>query len=560
MTQKLCSVFLFALGTVSGVFCRYGGWEDINGTCMLNCEYNGLYLQISELSFESIKNTCYNIKDAAEFNPTECNSLDDLIYTDESCTCPYCKCSTNGNEIINQLQYVKKSCENCTCGYHQYYDDIEDLIYQCDNLIYSYDQVTWNDYQCPPKICTTDVLLPKSVAQGEGWWADVDDPDTECSKYCYCAADGQTQCVTGFDTIYANEKIKNEFINRCHLHSTDCMDDPSRMFTTNTGPRCSGHTVFGCPKCDCGSHEIGEIWYTEYSKHSSTSALCIECTCVKDSSTDITYAECRNLINTYTKGLGTCDIDNNPAALTCHSQSLDSQSVETLEEITCNKFDPIGYSSIYSFCKWKYDIDAVIPYTWGCAVAMDGLICEAFANGECIYYNTTVSVLPGILQDCSSSMYTLEGYQYCCKSGDNCNHENIELNSCKRSVRYEELIQQYDSCVTDVYEKYQCNNDMMEITCDGLSEYYNAIAKCRCKRMYGFFEKVSSETKVLLQEAITTDFQTYSEWNTVLGCDIGFTCDLSSGGTVTMVDSTDDVRCAFYFVAMWFSINVYIIM
>ena len=115
---------------------------------MFNCEYNGNYVETDTLPFDVIKNQCQNIRLANQFNPSKCNSLDDLVYRNDTCECPYCKCSTKSARLEEEVSYNGNlyqsdsgpyaACYNCTCQEPLWYwDGITDLIYSCGNALIS---------------------------------------------------------------------------------------------------------------------------------------------------------------------------------------------------------------------------------------------------------------------------------------------------------------------------------------------------------------------------------------------------------------------------------------
>ena len=87
----ICIAALTIIDVLSqDVDCSYGSFDenpDNNNKCMFNCEYDDNYVEISTLSFDFIKDQCPYVGLAAAFFPSDCNSVDDLVYSDANCIC-----------------------------------------------------------------------------------------------------------------------------------------------------------------------------------------------------------------------------------------------------------------------------------------------------------------------------------------------------------------------------------------------------------------------------------------------------------------------------------------
>ena len=57
-------------------------------------------------------------------------------------------------------------------------------------------------------------------------------------------------------------------------------------------------------------------------------------------------------------------------------------------------------------------------------------------DGGCTYVDVEIEI-----SDCygNSETESLNSYNYCCKSGENCNRENIDTSDCTRSTAYEKF-------------------------------------------------------------------------------------------------------------------------
>ena len=214
---------LTIIGVLSQTDCDYGGFdEDENGECMYNCEWDNNFVEISTLSFDFIKEECSGISTAAALFPNDCNSLDDLVYSDTDCRCPYCKCSTENLEGVTgtKLQWVSQTCYNCTCSdtsdANTYYG-ITEMVYECDFLAGVDSPYNWDDYQCPPETCT-EIEYDGEETKREGndyWWDDVGDSDTLCTEFCYCSGKDGKICATGYANILANDLLADAFHRDC---------------------------------------------------------------------------------------------------------------------------------------------------------------------------------------------------------------------------------------------------------------------------------------------------------------------------------------------------------
>ena len=214
---------ILALGVISGD-CDYGYFEEVNGECKFDCEYDGdNYVSLNQVSFDVIKDECSGVRLAAEAFPSSCNSISDLVYRNDSCTCPFCKCSsTSSTKVIEELSYYSdgpsKNCYEIECEEPYSWYGINDMIFRVDTLDSADNPFDWEDYgTCPPQKCTYSSYYGSNttVTSGGYWWADGEDSDTDCTEFCYCSSNGDTVCETGWDNIMDNDGLKNAFIRDC---------------------------------------------------------------------------------------------------------------------------------------------------------------------------------------------------------------------------------------------------------------------------------------------------------------------------------------------------------
>ena len=197
--------------------------------------------------------------------------------------------------------------------------------------------------------------------------------------------------------------------------------------------------------------------------------------------------------------------------------------------------------SAYNYCQWSYteedidsdsDFDSDYPYDWDCGNDGGGAICEAFADSKCIMVDLDVEET-----DCYGNTFTqsLKGYTQCCKSGDNCNHEDIDTSDCTQSTEYETFFKDLWDCQNDrssTGAQLLCDDSADSLGCSDLLAIYRQQSKCLCQAYGDIYTKVSAATKIILQKEADEGMAGYSYWNDALGCDINLKCDLGSGGVV----------------------------
>ena len=201
---------------VSSQTCNdFGYFIENNGECMFWCSTDSDYIPITDLTFDFFKSLCITVSGANLYYPDHCNSLQDLVFRNNSCGCPYCQCiNQDGSSSVLQTQKLitdgpLKTCYNCTCSIPPSSYGINESMFHCDDIIEARFPSDWNDYKCPPETCSSSHEL------GDIWWDDVDDSDTLCTKFCYCSPSEGEICETGYGNIMANEKLSNAFLSEC---------------------------------------------------------------------------------------------------------------------------------------------------------------------------------------------------------------------------------------------------------------------------------------------------------------------------------------------------------
>ena len=178
------------------------------------------------------------------------------------------------------------------------------------------------------------------------------------------------------------------------------------------------------------------------------------------------------------------------------------------------------------FCTWQYDPtdNGNYKYEWRCSG--DDVFCEAFANGECIFTNSSITYT-----DCYGATNTQTFYQYqkCC-TGDNCNHENIDIDSCTQSAEYDALFTSYYGCLYDpngAQLTIGCDDYVSKISCDDVEALFTQQTTCQCDLYKTVYNGLSASSQAILQSEVDGLFSSLSAWDTVLGCGIDLSCDLS---------------------------------
>lgn len=189
MLRILAISILPVASTIAG--CEYGRSEILNDTCNYYCQSGSdatsenKYFNLSSLPFDYIKSECSNVRMAADNGI--CDGIQDLVYRNDTCGCPYCECQSPQSDLTEYLtNWPTKVCMNCTCQ--------QPSPNQCSTTI-------WNQ--------------PEIKEAGDSWWTDVADSDTDCQTFCHCPSEGEAICKTGWENIFADEWLKVAFMDEC---------------------------------------------------------------------------------------------------------------------------------------------------------------------------------------------------------------------------------------------------------------------------------------------------------------------------------------------------------
>ena len=181
------------------------------------------------------------------------------------------------------------------------------------------------------------------------------------------------------------------------------------------------------------------------------------------------------------------------------------------------------------------------------------MFCEAFADGVCVYieYDTSYADCDGIT-DYKGGYYTK-----CCEGGNDCNHgfSDIDTDSCTK-VTDNDLVGYwgclYPASGDSAWHKYVCDDDVDEITCEGVLAVFKQQAECKCKYYSAYYNRISAESQAILEWEIDVQMAQYSIWNYALDCDINLSCDLKTG-------DVDEASHRVYIVSVVFSVIMYIV-
>ena len=312
--------------------------------------------------------------------------------------------------------------------------------------------------------------------------------------------------------------------------------DASRLFTTKVGAICSEDA---CPRCSCPLGKIaGDKWFHESQNPfmadiNRGSVRCGECEC-KDDGDGILYAHCE-YVSEYYIGLSSCPESNvTTNTISCHRQFESygvTMAVTNLSTRTCESstYCKSSFNPIDNYTSWR------CTYNDGSGNIINDWYCEAYTNDECVHIQTTISY---DLCDGNIIENTVDYYKKCCNADNNpnCNHESIDLSSCKQmddpELKYRECW--YSS---DAWKQYVCDDHITEISCDAVKAVFLEHARCKCKYswspMYNGLHQSASEYGKYVAGEINND---YLKWFETVGCNINFACNITSG-TIIGIDA-----------------------
>eukprot|EP01083_Nonionella_stella_P078478 214798_1 len=364
-----------------------------------------------------------------------------------------------------------------------------------------------------------------------------------CNTYCYCNGDGKETCATGFANILAstNEGLVGAFLDDHDYDLRDCIGDPSRIVTTDIGPGCDNWPNI---KCSCPTGKaVGDTWFSEYTDRSDdfgASFGCAKCECQNGDNYGINMA---NIVDCNEVGgfrrSGQCN-EGNVKEIKCHEawghdgcsgQDCANKTVtgQSINEYVCDTTQPEAY------CSWDYDVEPneTDDWYWGCG---DDLICGAYFDrygDKCMMsqYSVTYTDCNGVEKTESGG-----GYQWCCKGTDNCNFVDIDITNCEENTDLSGMLQKFYECSaeaeTDMFDD-DCNDfEYQEITCSSIKELFKDQAICYCAAYSSLYQTSSALWKPWIKDQIDMMFESFSQWNEVLTCNIELTCDLDGTGNI----------------------------
>ena len=218
----IASLTIIGLANAGDPYCGGGTFTDGTGECKFICS-DQTYIDIEDLTFDMIKDNCGNVAAAAAINDN-CNSLEDLVYTQDECQCPYCKCSGDmvweTTEISRYhsgdgLANPSKQCYNCTCVDWTAVSSIESKINWCYQTTQAQDPDDFDLYKCPSAKCEANRYNGTDIVYGGTYWAEDVDEGEMCETLCYCDGTDGKICKTGWENIVDDDKMVNWLRDDC---------------------------------------------------------------------------------------------------------------------------------------------------------------------------------------------------------------------------------------------------------------------------------------------------------------------------------------------------------
>eukprot|EP01083_Nonionella_stella_P065867 172948_1 len=573
----MSSVSIFALYAVwlamQMTFTRGCGYGSIGNTtatnCLLTC-YDDYYVtglttsDLDTLSFDELKalfQICPSIQTAInDYGSTSCSSLSDLVWPSQ-CGCPLCRCQQADTITdYHEHQYpLRKECTTCTCAVinangDQGWSCESDATYPRSRSIANTEE--WNHFTCGEGItCSPLNTNDASIYQpGDVWWEDST-YDSSCQTFCYCQHDGTTYCETSYADIVTSSHpgLRTAYFDEDHCAATKgCANEPSLLVKVSS--QC------GCPKCMCPSGKgSGDKEYLEYTEPDALSEIsnfvspirdyddgrthCMECTCLGSSGTY--YRNCESdPIASYISGTNTCPP---PVSATCLSGKGKNTSTAPLVSTSCYGDDTYCGWSFWRMIDTQGTQEILVSSEeneWGC---QSRIFCEAFqiSDGACfeidVDYNTFAMNhgYTGCGNDPHVAMYdglyrgvNWHEYHMCC-SGTNCNDQNViqDTSSCPSHTEINTWYSSYSECLygdTSPYQTWMCDTGDT-FTCQDLQSIGNWWFGCDCTAFSYLYSRVGTDGQTSFTQQMSGKLTQLDEWSTLLGCDLTFTCDLSTG-------------------------------
>ena len=167
----------------------------------------------NDFTFDEIVDACYQLQDLAKLGLA--SSLDDLVWPSaEYCSCPSVSCdASDASGLYEWYDLVSKECYEVTCEEADSWSGLSGKFYDDNTLSETHSPWNWNLFSCSANspMCTDgdDTYLP-----GDVWFADLNECEL-CTTFCYCDAQGVSQCVDGFANLAtADDTLKDAFADR----------------------------------------------------------------------------------------------------------------------------------------------------------------------------------------------------------------------------------------------------------------------------------------------------------------------------------------------------------
>eukprot|EP01084_Bolivina_argentea_P317101 549749_1 len=511
-------------------------------------------------NWENVKNLCPGVAKAAEMG--KCSSIDNLVFPDGANIgkCPYCKCDTEAtyvSDLTTDINYFfGQLCTTCDCKIINSNNDKGISCTQYGDMTFFGTGFTttgsYSKYKCPPTdtstVCTNGDM---SYLPGQSYW-DAQYPE----KFCIC---GGGECADGVSNILnsANDDLKSQFLLRCGEDLEGCLGANyiSNIITRQTQMDMpDGDSNPSCPLCGCSTE--GQVYISEEIDYNNpiSHLSCKTCVCISGANDDYNglSVECDDA-DPYSK---LSDIECPPANndLSCYHGKSDTGIFADGTKGTgqCSSDDDLYCATTYSNMAFGTEFERECG---------DRVQCEAFGvmDSGCIkaslelYYGWGCGFIADYL---GSATQTMDIALDCCNT-PNCNNQDFDPDLCITNDDYGTFYKNLFGCMQGSdYETFACPDSEIDITsCSDFKEYIEWIKGCACTTAGQLWKSaegnsdlrsyLEGKVRLFIDEITTMDGQNINDWNTALGCDFEYKCNIETGilsVSETFCDIENDVK------------------